>query len=313
MPNTKGPVPHSSERGRSLSDQAARLLSNTTKTPPQIGSVTPRWLVQLLQWVPVESGTYRVNRVRKDVPVEVVCGSRDERDLPETFVDYEREPREYTLSAISTVLDVHTRVSDLYSHPHDQVKEQIRLTVESVKERQENELINNADYGLLKQASPAQRVQTRKGPPAPDDLDELITRVWKEPAFFLAHPRAIAAFGRECTRRGVPPPTVTLFGSPFLTWRGLPLIPSDKLAVDAHGKSNILLLRVGEKKQGIIGLFQPGLPGEQTPGLSVRYMGINRNSLASYLVSLYCSAAVLTEDALGVLENVEVGHYHEYK
>jgi hypothetical protein len=30
-------------------------------------------------------------------------------------------------------------------------------------------------------------------------------------------------------------------------------------------------------------------------------------------VSLYCSAAVLTEDALGVLENVEVGQYHEYK
>lgn len=313
MPNTKGQAPHPPERGRALGDQAARLLATTTKTPPQIGSVTPRWLVQLLQWVPVESGTYRVNRVQKDAPVDVVCGSRDERELPETFVDYEREPREYTLSAISTVLDVHTRVSDLYSHPHDQVKEQIRLTVENVKERQENELINNADYGLLRQASPEQRVSTRKGPPTPDDLDELITRVWKEPAFFLAPPRAIAAFGRECTRRGVPPPTVTLFGSPFLTWRGLPLIPSDKLAVDANNKTNILLLRVGEKKQGVIGLFQPGLPGEQTPGLSVRYMGINRNSIASYLVSLYCSAAVLTEDALGVLENVEVGHYHEYK
>lgn len=314
MPNTRAQTPVPPEKHRALGDQAARLLANITKTAPQIGSVTPRWLVQLLQWVPVEAGVYRVNRVVKDAPVDVVCGSRDERELPETFVDYEREPREYTLSAISTVLDVHTRVSDLYSHPHDQIKEQIRLTVESVKERQENELINNADYGLLVQASPAQRVQTRKGAPTPDDLDELISRVWKEPAFFLAHPRAIAAFGRECTRRGVPPPTVTLFGSPFLTWRGLPLIPSDKLAIDAESsKTNILLLRVGEKKQGVIGLFQPGLPGEQTPGLSVRYMGINRNSIASYLVSLYCSAAVLTEDAVAVLENVEVGHYHEYR
>ena len=161
------------------------------------------------------------------------------------------------------------------------------------------------------------RVKTRTGPPTPDDLDELLTRVWKEPAFFLAHPRAIAAFGRECTRRGVPPPTVTLFGSQFLTWRGLPLVPSDKVGIDGDGngttgKTNILLLRVGEKKQGVIGLFQPGLPGEQTPGLSVRFMGINRNAIASYLVSLYCSAAVLTDDALGVLENVEIGHYHEY-
>jgi hypothetical protein len=41
-------------------------------------------------------------------------------------------------------------------------------------------------------------------------------------------------------------------------------------------------------------------------------MGINRKAIASYLISLYCSLAVLTEDALGVLEGVEVGNYHEY-
>jgi hypothetical protein len=185
--------------------------------------------------------------------------------------------------------------------------------VEKVKERQESELINNADYGLLHNVASESRVKPRKGSPTPDDLDELLAKIWKEPAFFLAHPRAIAAFGRECTRRGVPPPTATIFGSPFLTWRGVPLVPSDKLAVDAAGKSNILLLRTGEKRQGVVGLFQPGLPGEQTPGLSVRFMGIDRSSIASYLVSLYCSAAVLTEDALGLLENVEVGNYHEYK
>ena len=104
------------------------------------------------------------------------------------------------------------------------------------------------------------RVKTRKGAPTPDDLDELISKVWKEPAFFLAHPRAIAAFGRECTRRGVPPPTVNIFGSPFLTWRGLPIVPTDKLAVKGD-KTNILLLRTGEKKQGVVGLFQPGIPG----------------------------------------------------
>jgi hypothetical protein len=298
----------------SLGDAAARQLANTTKTPPQLGSITPRWLVNLLPWTPVESGTYRVNRVKSDSAVEVVCGAKDERDLPKTFVDYEETPREHTLSVISTIVDVHTRISDLYSHPHDQIREQLRLTIESVKERQESELINNPDYGLLVNAAPSMRIKTRKASPTPDDLDELLARVWKEPAFFLAHPRAIAAFGRECTRRGVPPPTATIFGSPFLTWRGVPLVPTDKLAI--HGETNktsILLLRVGEKKQGVVGLFQPGLPGEQTPGLSVRYMGINRNSIASYLISLYCSAAILTEDALGVLENVEVGHYHEYK
>jgi hypothetical protein len=298
---------------RALGDVAARQLANTTKTPAQLTAITPRWLVQLLSWVPVESGTYRVNKVKNDADIQVDCGSRDERTLPETFVDYVETPREYTLSAITTVVDVHTRVSDLFSHPHDQIREQLRLTVEKVKERQESELINNADYGLLNNVDPAFKVNVRKSAPTPDDLDELLSRIWKEPAFFLAHPRAIAAFGRECTFRGVPPPTTTIFGSPFLTWRGVPLVPTDKLYVDDAGKTNILLLRTGERKQGVVGLFQPGLAGEQTPGLSVRFMGIDRSSIASYLVSLYCSAAVLTEDALGVLQNVEVGQYHEYQ
>src|SRR5580692_861039 len=237
---------------RALGDVAARQLANTTKTPPQLTAITPRWLVQLLNWVPVESGTYRVNKVKDDSKIEVSCGSRDERTLPETFVDYVETPREYTLSAITTVVDVHTRVSDLFSHPHDQIREQLRLTVEKVKERQESELINNADYGLLNNVDPAFKVNVRQAAPTPDDLDELLSRVWKEPAFFLTHPRAIAAFGRECTLRGVPPPTVTLFGSPFLTWRGVPIFPTEKLHVDGKakaksqgGKSNILLMRVG--------------------------------------------------------------------
>jgi hypothetical protein len=303
-----------------LADRAAFQLANVTKTPPQYGLITPRWLVRLLDWKPLEAGTLRVNRVINEETVEVACGTKDEKTLPETFVDYDPKPREYTLCAITTVLDVHTRVSDLYSNPFSQIGEQLRLTIENVKERQENELINNDEYGLLKNVPAAQRIKTRKGAPTPDDMDELLSKVWKEPSFFLAHPRAIAAFGRECTLRGVPPPTVTLFGSPFLTWRGVPIFPTEKLNIDGHakpkshgGKSNILLLRVGEKKQGVIGLFQPGLPGEQTPGLSVRFMGINTKAIASYLISLYCSVAVLTDDAIGALDDVEVGTYHDAK
>jgi hypothetical protein len=48
------------------------------------------------------------------------------------------------------------------------------------------------------------------------------------------------------------------------------------------------------------------------PSLSVRLMGIDQNSIADYLVTLYFSLAVLTEDAVGCLENVEVGNYHDY-
>lgn len=302
---------------RTLSESAARQLANATKTRAQWSGITPRWLVSFLPWTPVEAGIYRLNRVKEEgalTDADVTCSPARDRDadLPETFVDYEDHPREYSMNAVTTVLDVQTRVSDLYSHPYDQIQEQVRLLTEKVKEKQESELINNAEYGLLANAHPSMKIRTRTGAPTPDDLDELISKVWKEPAFFLAHPRAIASFGRECTRRGVPPPTVTLFGSPFITWRGLPLVPSDKLFIDEAGKTNILLLRTGEKKQGVIGLFQPGIPGEVAPSLSVRFMGINRKAIASYLISLYCSAAVLTHDALGVLEGVEVGKFHDY-
>jgi hypothetical protein len=303
---------HEGQSHTALGDVAARTLANATKTVPMLSTITPRWLVHLLPWKPLEAGIYRVNKVKNETNLLVDCSSLDEKELPQTFVDYEEWGREYRLNAVNTVLDIHTRISDLYSSPHNQIHEQLRLTIETIKERQESELINNAEYGLLNNVAPGFKVQPRTGAPTPDDLDELISRVWKEPGFFLAHPLTIAAFGRECTCRGVPPAIVTLFGSQFLTWRGLPLIPSDKVKV-VNGKSSILLLRTGESRQGVVGLYQPNLTGELSMGLSVRFMGINHKAIASYLISLYCSVAVLTDDALGVLENVEVGKYHDYK
>lgn len=298
----------------SLGEQAAYQLANVTKTAPIYGAITPRWLVRLLDWKPLEAGIFRRNRVDEENPVEVVCSHTAESVIPGTYAQYEETPREYRLSSINAVLNVDTRISDLFNKPYDQVREQLRVTIEGVKERQENELLNNADYGLLNNVPDSQRISTRKGAPTPDDLDELLTKVWKEPSFFVAHPRAIAAFGRECTRRGVPPPTVTLFGSPFLTWRGVPLIPTDKVRIAGkQPKTKILLIRVGERKQGVVGLFQPGLTGEQSPGLSVRYMGVSDRGLASYLISLYCSASVLADDAIAALDDVEVGQYYEYK
>ncbi|MFT3713773.1 MAG: family 2A encapsulin nanocompartment shell protein [Archangium sp.] len=295
---------------KTLGEKAARQLSNTTKTPPQWRGTTPRWLVQMLPWTPVEAGVYRVNQA-KDDEFGVKCSPAPGEALPTAFNDYDPQPREYVLTSVTTTIEVDTRVSDLFRSPMDQVKEQLSLTVEKLKEKQENEVLNNRAYGLLHNADPEMRIKPRKGPPTPDDMDELVSLVWKEPTFFLAHPRAIAAFGRECTRRGVPPPTIQMFGSPFLTWRGLPLVPCDKIPVKGN-KTDLLLMRTGERKRGVVGLFQPGLPGEVSPSLSVRMMGINQAGAAQYLLSLYCSVAVLTHDALGVLEGVTVDHYHEY-
>jgi encapsulin shell SprI-like protein len=301
----------------SLSASAARNLATATVTVPQFQAITPRWVHKLLPWVDVDGGVYRVNRVLKaqdgaEQNVDVLTVDTGEPKLPATFVDYEENPREYHLSTIQTVLHTHTRVTDLYSNRIDQLREQVRLVVEAVKEREEWEIINHPEFGLLNEVVPGQRINARKGTPTPDDLDELLTLVWKKPAFFLAHPKAVAAFGREATRRGVPPVTVSIFGSQFVTWRGIPIVPTDKLSINAEGQTSILLLRVGESQQGVLGLQKAGVTGEVEPGLSVRYMGTNENSIAAHLVTRYFSVAVLTDDAIARLDNVSVNFYHEY-
>ncbi|MFT4073206.1 MAG: family 2B encapsulin nanocompartment shell protein [Dysgonamonadaceae bacterium] len=465
---------------RSVTTATARKLANTTKTPPQMGSITPRILLKLLPWVQVDSGTYRVNRTKvelkkaeridveffdgvpafsaasfrriplfshieerivnklaekfviKEIPlgdylikerkdsqiffivargqaeiyskgphgenlriallsegeyfgeadilsdkassvtvrsvtdsvyftlssseleniikqvptfreefkkavdehlrlratvnthgekhIDLVSGHEEDNIIPETYIDYEENPREYSLNTLQTVVRVHTRVSDLYNSPFNQLEQQMRLSIESVRERQEWELINNSHFGLLSSVEPGYRISTRYGAPTPDDLDELLSLVWKNPSFFIAHPRAIAAFERECTWRGVPPVTTNLFGTSVILWRGVPIVPSDKLEIKGQyltnrgvGTTEIILVRVGEKEQGVVGLHQAGIPGEIAPSLSARLMGLDKFGVASYLLTKYFSLAALTDDAIAVLENVEVGFYHNYQ
>jgi len=310
----------------------ARNLSHSTITPPTMEAITPRWLLTFLPWVSVEAGVYRVNQLKRnyDTAMEamekpeilprVITENLGEREFPETFADYEEVPREYTLSVIKAMLRMNSHVTDIFNSPLDQKEQEMRLTVEAMKEQQEWEMVNNADFGLLHSVPSHMIVKSRYGIPMPDDMDELLARVWKKPSFFLAHPRAIAAFGRECTRRGVPPVAINIYGSPFLTWRGVPILPCDKLMIDGKtrnlspvGKTSILLMRVGEREQGVVGLHQPGIPDEgMIPSLSIKYAGIDNKGIASYVLSLYFGAAVLANDALGMLENVEVGYYYDY-
>ncbi|MGB3442735.1 MAG: family 2B encapsulin nanocompartment shell protein [Actinophytocola sp.] len=242
-----------------------------------------------------------------EAAIELASGHVGEAELPGTFVDYELTPREYELSVAQTVLRVHTRVSDLYNEPMDQVEQQLRLTIEALRERQEHEMVNNPDFGLLHNADLSQRIHTRSGPPTPDDFDDLLATVWKNPGFFLANPRTIAAFGRECSRRGIYPDTIDVNRNRVPAWRGVPIFPCNKIAVSEHRTSSVLLMRAGEEQQGVIGLQQTGIPDEYQPSLSVRFMNINEQAIMSYLVSAYYSCAVLVPDALGILENVELG------
>nr|WP_237774759.1 family 2B encapsulin nanocompartment shell protein [Actinosynnema sp. ALI-1.44] len=249
----------------------------------------------------------KAQNLHGEAEIQLASGHDGEPELPGTFVDYELSPREYELSVAQTVLRVHTRVADLYNKPMNQTEQQLRLTIEALRERQEHELINNGDFGLLANADLKQRIPTRSGPPTPDDMDELLATVWKDPMFIVAHPRAIAAFGQECNKRGLYPQSIDLNGNQVPSWRGIPVLPCNKIPITDRGTTQVVAMRVGEQNQGVIGLHQTGLPDEYQPGLSVRFMSINEKAVMSYLVSAYYSAAILVPDALGVLENVQLG------
>jgi hypothetical protein len=136
-------------------------------------------------------------------------------------------------------------------------------------------------------------------------MDELLSRR-RSTRMFLAHPRAIAAFGRECTKRGIYPAGAEVSGGTVPAWRGVPIFPCNKIPVSDEHTTSIIAMRTGEDDQGVVGLRQTGLPDELEPGLNVRFMGISDQAIMSYLVSTYFSAAVLVPDALGILEHVEV-------
>jgi hypothetical protein len=241
-----------------------------------------------------------------EAAIELASGHVGEPPLLRTFVDYDVTPREYELSVSQTVLRVHTRVSDLYDHPMDQFEEQLRLTVEALREEREHELVNNPSFGLLHNASLKQRISTRTGPPTPDDMDDLLARRRKT-HYYLAHTKAIAAFNRQCSKRGLYPEPAEVMGKKTPAWRGVPILSCNKIPISSTGTTSILAFRVGEESEGVIGLHQTGLPDEYQPGFNVRKMNVDEKAVAEYLVSTYYSAAVLVPDALGILENVEIG------
>jgi CRP-like cAMP-binding protein len=246
-----------------------------------------------------------------EAAIELSAGHHGETLLPGTFVDYELKPREYELSVAQTVLQVHTRVADLFNNPMNQTEQQLRLTIEALRERQEFEMLNNREIGLLHNADLKQRIHTSAGAPRPDDMDDLLSLVSKEPSFFLAHPRAIAAFGHECNQLGIYPQATDVGGHKVPSWRGVPIFPCGKIPISESRTTSIVLVRTGLDNQGVVGLHQTGIPDEYQPGLNVRFMGINDKAVMQYLVSAYYSVAVLVPDAMAILESVQIGRAGE--
>ncbi|WP_374111183.1 family 2B encapsulin nanocompartment shell protein [Nocardia sp. JCM 34519.1] len=246
----------------------------------------------------------RVNS-KGEAVIDLSSGHQGEPSIPGTYVDYELSPREYELSLAQTVLRVHTRVADLFNDPMNQVEHQLRLTIEEIREKQEWELVNNREFGLLYNASYDQRCATHSGPPTPDDMDELLS-MRRGTNLLFAHPKAIAAFARECNCRGLVPEMTDVGGRRMVSWRGVPLFPLPKIPVTDTQTTSIIAMRTGEDNQGVVGLRPALIPDQVDPGLNVRFMGVDEHAIMSYLITAYFSVAILVPDAVGIMEHVNV-------
>lgn len=319
---------------------SARVLSDPQKSRPFWGGRSPKWICRVIQsiesgCIPVTGGAYQINRVNQPfLPIQVshssapvnlpardiqISNSHTEgTPLAATFADYDTSPRVVELATIQSVVQVHTRIAALYSDRFDQVEQQLTVAADYMYETKENLIFNHADYGLLHNVAPKLQIGDA-GAPTPDVLDDLMSRVWKMPDFFVMHPEVLDAFHRQCNARGLTPEAVQMFGSSFTAWRGLPILPTNKLHLVAGGEevdeakmvdripgsatSHILLMRIGEQKQGVVSLYAAGSEGsDRFPFINVEFMSHSDEAVSSYLMTMYAAMAVCTPGALASAE-----------
>ena len=144
------------------------------------------------------------------------------------------------------MLRVNTRVADLYNQPMNQTEEQLRLTIEALRERQEHELINNREFGLLHNADLKQRIYTRSGPPPPTTLMNWSPAggsrgsSWPTPG--PSRPSVASATAGASIQT-----SIDMDGSKVITWRNVPILPCNKIPITKNQTSSILVMRTGEE------------------------------------------------------------------
>lgn len=326
-----------------LGTEEAKVISTPTVSFPAWGGITPRWICRMFMskpksCIPVEGGVYRVNQLSEDfLPIQKAVSTTildlplgnlhphhshiEGSELDVSTAKYQQKPLELHLQPIQAVVKIHTRLPDLYSNKHDQLFWQLYLGAQSIYESKENLIYNHPEIGLLKQCKPKLKISLG-GPPMPDLLDEMLSRIWKRPDAFFMHMEALQAFQSECNKLGIALETTQIFDTTFTCWRGLPIFPTNKLyllenkaesnsskkatisdRLRGESKTNVMLMRFGEQKQGCVSLFPQGKEGSKMfPLIDVQFMGIDSNSVASYLLTTYFSIGVLTPGALCVAE-----------
>ena len=178
------------------------------------------------------------------------------------FVDYELAPREFELSIAQTILRVHTRVQDLFNEPIDQLEQQLRLTIEAMRERQEHELVNNRDSVCCTTRTSASASIPAAAHPPRTTWISCSTRSGRTPASSSRTRKPSPRSATSAAGRASSPETIHVPGGRLSAWRGVPIYPCWKIPISEHRTTSIMVMRTGEADRGVIGLRKTGLVDE---------------------------------------------------
>lgn len=273
----------------------AKQLAEINKTEPIWEESTPKWLLQILDKKGIENTTFRINKVTSINQV-TVDGS-EYGGVAHDNIKLKRKPTEIEIVPIETLIKVPSRVYDVMNHPHNQLGHQIRLTIDNLYEQQERYFINNPNTGLLSFCKENERMREYQTVVNPDVLDDLMSDVWNKPTFYLMHPKTLSEFCKACNSRNLNAGNMELFGYPFVTWRGLPIITTDKIPYEDN-HTYIFLMRTGLKDSGVVQLYNMTPTKSGHPGIFIETSMTDTLGSVNTRVTLYTNIAVLSREAI---------------
>ena len=272
----------------------AKQLAEINKSEAIWENSTPKWLLKILDRKGIENTTYRINRVNSINKVTI--DDHEYNTMAHDNIELNHQPTEIDIVPIETLIKIPSRVHDVMNYPHNQMEHQIRLTVDNIYEHQESYFINNPDTGLITYCTANDRTKQYGTTITPNILDELLSRVWMKPTFYLMHPNALSQFCITCNSLSLNTGSVELFGYTFVTWRGLPIITSDKIPHDKV--THIFLIRTGVADYGVVQLYNMTPTKSGHPSIFIETSPTDNMGSINTRVTLYTNIAVLSKESI---------------
>ena len=274
----------------------AKQLAEVNKSEPIWEESTPKWLLQLIEKKGIENTTYRINKV---ISInKVMIDGHEYEFITQDNIEFHNQPTEIEIVPIETLIKIPSKVYDVMNYPHNQLNNQIRLTIENIYEQQEKYFINNSQTGLIPYCTKNGRLREYSTRITPDILDDLLALVWNKPTFYLMHPNSLAEFCKACNNKGLNTGTVELFGYPFVTWRGLPIATSDKIPHETKSNTYVFLIRTGVQDCGVIQLYNMTPTKSGHPGVFVETSMTDNLGSVNTRVTLYTNIAILSNESI---------------